>query len=416
MKRYVLWCYYLVKATVLEFGKNHSTPHNNIIVFGSSLLGDFIMSLPALKLIRKCYPSYRIILLTRASPSMQQLNSDSNQEKSALTIPWLELAQPHLVDDAIVMEYSHPSSLLRDIRPLIQQLNPKYCFLLTFQAVSIFGLWKKIVLLKFLGVSCSVWGARRRRPLLSMKQSQYNEGFYRHHVVGRVRSVLQSPIVAELKNIDFEFDLKIPLSALAVATNLWNQHGFNTKTVIAIAPGSIKEHKQWPIENFQKVCEYLLTKEQHQILVIGMPGHHFLGEELTKMSPERVLNLAGAHSISVIAAILQRCALLIGNDGGAIHLGDSVGCRVVSIVSGIEYPFSVEPWHNVHHAVRHQVQCAPCYDFRKCPKSHNRCIKDLPVNDVLRKIDQAMNLSETDYTELSLSQQQILKKTLSGES
>jgi heptosyltransferase-2 len=68
-----------------------------------------------------------------------------------------------------------------------------------------------------------------------------------------------------------------------------------------------------------------------------------------------------------------------------MHLGDAMGCKVVSIVPGIEYPDSIEPWHNKSLAVRHAVECSPCYNFNTCPKGHKRCMTELPVGRVLQR-------------------------------
>jgi heptosyltransferase-2 len=109
------------------------------------------------------------------------------------------------------------------------------------------------------------------------------------------------------------------------------------------------------------------------------------------IDPERVCNLAGVTSIAQSAALLRRCILLVGNDGGAMHLGDAMGCKVVSIVPGIEYPDSIEPWHNKALAVRHPVDCSPCYNFVTCPQGHNRCMTELPVERVLERCDSVLD-------------------------
>lgn len=90
-------------------------------------------------------------------------------------------------------------------------------------------------------------------------------------------------------------------------------------------------------------------------------------------------------TVAQLAALLAKCVLLVGNDGGAMHLGSAVGCPTVSIVPCLEYPGSVEPWADRHRAVRHAVDCAPCYSFASCPKGHNLCMKDLPMAAVWRE-------------------------------
>ena len=74
------------------------------------------------------------------------------------------------------------------------------------------------------------------------------------------------------------------------------------------------------------------------------------------------------------------------NDGGANHLGAAMGCTVITIITGVMYPGTIEPWNNEHLTVRHPVSCSPCYEVRFCPEGHRRCIVDISVEMVLSKV------------------------------
>jgi len=148
-------------------------------------------------------------------------------------------------------------------------------------------------------------------------------------------------------------------------------------------------------ENFAELCRQLLNKlSSAMIVVIGTPDDSSLGENLKIINQSRIHNLAGKICIEHCAALLKRCSLVVGNDGGAMHLADAMGTKVVSIVPGLEYPDSIEPWHNKKLAIRHSIDCAPCYSFSSCPLQHNKCMRDIPVVVVLKKCFEALALSE----------------------
>lgn len=100
------------------------------------------------------------------------------------------------------------------------------------------------------------------------------------------------------------------------------------RSLIAIHPGSGSEAKNWPLERFVELTAVLLqSDESRRFLLIG-------GEA----DEERVTRLAGAvpnESRSVLmnlplpdlAGILQNCALFIGHDSGISHLAAAVGTR-----------------------------------------------------------------------------------------
>ncbi len=90
-----------------------------------------------------------------------------------------------------------------------------------------------------------------------------------------------------------------------------------------------------------------------KIIVIGTSADTELGDKLAAVDPQRIHNLAGTTSIAQSAALLQRCALLVGNDGGSIDLGGAIGCKVVSIARRIEFPDSNKPsGYALHSTIR----------------------------------------------------------------
>jgi heptosyltransferase-2 len=156
--------------------------------------------------------------------------------------------------------------------------------------------------------------------------------------------------------------------------------------IVAVAPGSVQPHKRWPEIKFKELVSLIISSYSSlDLVLIGTDKDFHLCESIKNLCPSRIHNLAGVFSIPKSASLLSKVQLLVGNDGGAMHLGDSMKCKVVSIVPGIQYPDSIEPWHNKALAVRHPVECSPCYNFTFCPQGHNRCMTDLPVEKVFNK-------------------------------
>jgi heptosyltransferase II len=364
----------------------------SILVFRSAALGDFILAAPALHEVRKNYPNREIVLLTIQSANKVQRAKVKEYVGNSNTLPWIELAMPHLIDKVIVLES------LTDIRYLygLHKSLSRYDFEAAILMLDPCALWlgriKKMLLLFILLGPVPILGWRSYGSLSGNRKQLKKDGHLKHHVHGPLQFLSESNNFSYPNDADFVFNLIPGFEAEKWAETWINFNGLQNKRIIALAPGSIQPHKKWPIESFKiLISEILDNYSDIEFVIIGTKNDKHLGEVLCYSSCKRIFDLTGKTSIVQSAALLKRCDLLVGNDGGAMHLGDAMGCHVVSIVPGIEYPNSIEPWHNKNLSVRNSVECSPCYNFLFCPEGHNKCMLDIPVDNVLSKCVKALN-------------------------
>lgn len=362
----------------------------SILLLRTSALGDFIFAVPAMVALRKCYPDARIVLLTATSTNAVQRVAVQNYAGTDLP-PWLSFMIPSVVDEAICMPSFGFESLREIAGQNILKLNPDLTVILAHPGEPGFGLLKKIVFLRLLGVRSRIYGWRTHASNKWFRQVQYEAGLFDHHVIGPLQSVAELPGITETGEMEIKFPLSLNIDARPWAENLWSKEGWVGRRIVAVAPGSIQLHKRWPLERFINLCQELVFHFNVCIVVIGTVSDKHLGQKLLEMIDGKVVNLAGETSLSQSAALLERCSLLVGNDGGAMHLGSAMECPVVAIVPGIEYPNSIEPWFSRELAVRHFVPCAPCYSFTHCPLEHNKCMKELSVQEVYVQCARVLN-------------------------
>ena len=356
----------------------------SILVFRSAALGDFILACPALAFIKQTYPAARIVLLTTQSNTRAQREKVAAYTGTDTRVPWVEMVMPHLIDEVVV---SHDLTSAAEIYAVRRRLKGQYfqhAIILVDPASPWSGRLKKLLLIQALIGPVSVLGWRGKGSLNGDRARQKRDGLLRHHVHGALQflSELNPPVF--YSDADIKFDLRPDSKALQWVAEWIDTNIPDNKRLVIVAPGSIQPHKRWPLKKFRQLCVGILsTYSDVAIVVLGTPLDSSLGDELLSIDPKRVFNLAGKTNIAQSAALLKNCALLVGNDGGAMHLGDAMGARVVSIIPGLEYPDSIEPWHNKELAIRHPVSCAPCYNYVRCPEGHNRCMVDLPLERVL---------------------------------
>ena len=156
--------------------------------------------------------------------------------------------------------------------------------------------------------------------------------------------------------------------------------------VIGINPGSTYgEAKRWFPERFAEVTERLCRtmresrEQQVSVVILGAKGEEHLGREIASRLTSRSLVLSGATTIRELMAALKRCAMLLTNDTGPMHIASAFRVPVVAIFGPTDWR-TTSPFGDGHAIVRQPVDCAPCL-LRECPIDH-RCMTRVSVEQV----------------------------------
>jgi heptosyltransferase-3 len=96
--------------------------------------------------------------------------------------------------------------------------------------------------------------------------------------------------------------------------------------LVAIHPGSGSERKNWPLENWVALCRWLgsLTPALTLLLIGGEADRQRLSA-LRQAQP--AMRVASDLPLSRLAAVLEKCALFIGHDSGISHLAAAAQAR-----------------------------------------------------------------------------------------
>jgi ADP-heptose:LPS heptosyltransferase len=369
----------------LFFRSKYNKSPKNIIVFRTCLLGDFIFSLPAVNQLKQNFPDAKIYYITTyASSGVVKFATYVNKNE---LLPWFEFIKPSLVKDVISLQ-SLSLRCIRETRSIITDINPDLVILLPHPGDPLLGIFKKILLFKMLGINRNVFGWKVKGDYSFLRKQQNDLGLFGHKIFGPLRAVSELSNFYLIKKTEIKFPININENKIIWANEYIKNHAKPNILNIGLAVGSVQKHKQWPIQNFVKLAEQLDQKYDITFFIFGTRNdeglyHHFE----TSIFKNKLVNLIGKTEISQLAALLQRMDVLVTNDGGTAHLGAAVNCKVLSIISGIEYPNSIEPWGNFDYVVRHEVPCSPCYSMTFCPLNHNACIKEISVEKVYNKFN-----------------------------
>ena len=102
------------------------------------------------------------------------------------------------------------------------------------------------------------------------------------------------------------------------------------KTVV-IHPGSGSPRKNWPVENwFAVVRSILFERTDSEILIVTGEADEIPRAAFTQyIRTDPRVRLLPAVSLPVLAAILSRAACFLGHDSGISHIAAAVGCPCV---------------------------------------------------------------------------------------
>jgi heptosyltransferase-2 len=169
-----------------------------------------------------------------------------------------------------------------------------------------------------------------------------------------------------------------------------------TDVVVGINPGSTYGGaKRWLPERFAEVTERLCRtiresrEQQVSVVIFGAKGEEHLGREIAARLSSRSLVLSGATTIRELMAAVKRCAMLLTNDTGPMHIASAFQVPVVAIFGPTDWR-TTSPFGSAHAIVRQPVDCAPCL-LRECPIDH-RCMTRVTVDQVHEDTVQLMQL------------------------
>ena len=193
--------------------------------------------------------------------------------------------------------------------------------------------------------------------------------------------VIENPSLA-----DTLWEIPLKPEAVAWAERYWRQHDMTDKPVLALAPGSGAQEKNWPDPFFRAVAHWWHQRTSGTVVVILGPVEEERGTPTT-WPTEAVV--ARHLSLSQLAALLVGADFYLGNDSGVSHLAAALD--VVSVV--LFGPSNAQQWapRGKHVTVLSQlVECAPCTGsmMKKC--AHRRCLTMLRPESVCEELDRLL--------------------------
>jgi len=331
---------------------------HKILVIQTSFLGDSILSLPFLQLLKKENPDAAIHVVS--TPQSAEIFE----------------ASP-VVDKVIPLDKKKThKSITATIRFAKELAGEKYTKL-----YSLHRSFRTSVIVYFSKVKESYGYDTASASFVYKHKVRYRKSY---HEVRRLMEFLQNEVAENGWRITPEINSR---QKLAPEKDTYIRSLFTDKKIIAIAPGSVWETKMYPAEHYEEIIRYFSDRD-YSIILLGGKDERELCDHLAKETD--ALNLCGVFSLLDVHCILQECVLLICNDSALAHLGVSANIPVEMIYCSTIPEFGFYPYHDKgDYSGYRELQCKPCgiHGRHACPEKHFNCGYLLHPEIVVKKAE-----------------------------
>jgi lipopolysaccharide heptosyltransferase II len=150
--------------------------------------------------------------------------------------------------------------------------------------------------------------------------------------------------------------------------------------------------KRWLPERFAETMRVVHETTGAAFKVFGVAKDRAVADEILGAAPEvPATDLVGKTTLAELITELQTCEVLLTNDTGTMHLAAHLGIPVVALFGSTEPSLTgPRPLANgaSHRILRHHVECSPCF-LRECPLDF-RCMKALGVPEVAAAVQDVL--------------------------
>ena len=181
--------------------------------------------------------------------------------------------------------------------------------------------------------------------------------------------------------------LGISSEARETVNKLLAEAGLSDRKIALIHPAAAFATKQWAVENFARVAEFL-TERGFAPVAIAAPNEKALLETLRTGASVKIATLD--LSLPEVTALAEQSQLFVGNDSGIAHIAAAVGTPAV-VIFGSSNIAHWRPWNSAPaEVVFEEMACQPCHGYF-CEKfDQPECILRVPLTRVIAAIERLL--------------------------
>jgi lipopolysaccharide heptosyltransferase II len=328
-----------------------------ILVKEVNWLGDAVMSLPALRAIRRAWPDAHLAVLVK-----RELASFFDGAA------WLDEVIPYSVARGL--------RGIGDRRRVVGEIRRRrFDLAVLFPSSFESALWAALAgVPRRAGYSADV-----RAPLLTHRIAPPAEATVGHQVHWWL-AMAHATLGVDGDTGDFAIE---PAAANVTKMRAWL--GLRRKRagapLVAIAPAAAYgPAKEWPAAHFARLIDMLAERDRIECVLVGAQAERAKCDEVAAAASAETLVAAGETSVGELIALLALADGFVGNDSGAMHIAGALGRPAVAIFGSTD-PRRTGPFGARTRVIWRHLECSPCLE-RTCRFGHYNCLRQVAPDEV----------------------------------
>lgn len=330
-----------------------------ILIRGANWIGDSVMSIAALRELRRLSPDSHLVLLVKSW--VADLFKDQG-----------------LVDEIITIENN--GSRLSRIWHLPRRLRDFDAAVLFQNAFEAAAIAFRARIPERIG-----YGTDSRRLFLTRQARPRIKQLGRHQVFYYLDLLYQTGLspIDYLNDMQWQPDIRLCASqaGLSEAGSLLSESAQGgSRRLVIVNPGAyFGSAKRWFLDRYADLADRLIESEGAEVAIIGSLNESRIADEIQKLMKNRAHIFTGRTTLAGLMGLLSWCDLFITNDSGPMHLAAAVDVPQIAIFGSTDEQ-ATGPLSRKAVVIHKHVECSPCL-LRECPIDL-RCFRRIGVDEV----------------------------------
>jgi ADP-heptose:LPS heptosyltransferase len=225
-------------------------------------------------------------------------------------------------------------------------------------------------------------GYRYYSLLLTRRVFEHRKDARHHELEYNLRLLTAMDPSIRVDGVKPEFGIVLQPEAVHRVGALLTEQGIaSDEPCIVLHPGSGGSARDWPVERFGALGRKLAQERHVRIIVTGGKGEDGSVGRVVDAAGDRAVPLCGVLTLPELAALYARASLVVANSTGPLHLAVALGTPVVGIYPQLT-PMSPARWGPYTDRKRVLVPDAPA-DCRLCRNGERcTCLESITIDQV----------------------------------